>query len=468
MDSVKSLPLSLIISLSMIIACVPEGAPVAKLSDKQAQTSSSEEISIRSLDAGIIGSSRDTGTTPAQAMMPDAGVDQNDSAVPPPEDEEEIMCDGPNKELPSSTNVYYGTEYPSHVTLRPGQISAIGNFGGCTGLFITPSWILSAEHCGLRRGQNFCIGHGPTDEDACYRITRVINHPSADMALVEIGEDARTRFPSLEPVPLFTQNFDQSWLQSTAEAAGYGRQENGRSGQREFSAEPIVNFFSDNVVIDGMGQRGVCFGDSGGPLFVTAADGSTRIAGVLSYGDPSCVGRDNYTRVDIYRSWIENYTGPSTPAGPQACGTTDSEGYCSPDRQGSTYCDANNELQIEACMNGDQCAWSFADSGFRCIPPSQDPCQGLTYGGSCNQNILRWCDRGQILERNCQACEEACIPLTNDRGNFCLPSDCGDLTFRGRCQGNTVEWCNREGRRETRQCANGCGYINDETGYFCR
>jgi hypothetical protein len=447
------------------LACVPDGAPVPKLSEMQPSPSNSSKPTPRLLDAGLVRPSPDATPIPPVCVV-DAGTAVTDATTPPPEDDP--MCDGPNKPIPVSSNIYYGTDLPSHVVLNAGQISAIGNFNGCTGLFITPTWILSAEHCGLRSGSEFCIGHGPTDEDACYRASRVIDHPSADMALIEIGEDARNRFPSLEPVPIMTETLDQSWLQRTAEAAGYGRQETGRSGRREFTAEPIVNFFSDNVVIDGQGQQGVCFGDSGGPLFVTAADGSTRIAGVLSNGDPTCVGRDNFTRVDRYRSWIEMYTGPTVPAGPQPCGSTDAVGYCSSDRQRAGYCNANNELQVDTCTHGDQCAWSTMDSGWRCINPTQDPCMGVTYAGTCDQNTLRWCDRGQLQERNCQACEEACIPLSNDRGNFCLPSDCGDLTFRGRCNGNTVEWCNRDGRRETRQCNNGCGYVDAETGYFCQ
>jgi hypothetical protein len=456
-------PYALCVLLIGVTACVPDGASAPKLSSLYRTDAQAPGPLGQSLDAGSQIGSPDTR---APQCRVDAGNGFPDANAPPPP-EEEPMCNGPNKPMPTHASVYYGTEFPSHVRLNAGQISSVANFGGCSGLFITPRWILTASHCGIRRGREVCIGHGPEDEDACFQVSQVHDHPSADMSLVDVGEDARQRLQGLEPIPIITETLDRNWLGRTAEAAGYGAQETGRSGRREFTAEPIVDFYSDNIVIDGQGQRGVCFGDSGGPLFVVASDGSTRIGGVLSHGDTSCVGRDNFTRVDLYKSWIESYTGPTPRPGPQPCGAIDAEGHCSMDRARATYCQ-NNELQIDECDSGNPCAWSTAAQGWRCLDPALDPCSGQTYAGSCNQNVLRWCDRGQIFERNCQACGEACIPLRDDRGNFCIPSDCGDLTFQGRCMGDNIEWCNREGRRETRHCENGCSYIDAETGYFCR
>lgn len=47
---------------------------------------------------------------------------------------------------------------------------------------------------------------------------------------------------------------------------------------------------------------------------------------------------------------------------------------------------------------------------------------------------------------------------------------CGGLTFRGRCVGNTAEWCDESGRVAAVDCGvadRACGYIDDETGYYC-
>ncbi|MCW2924642.1 MAG: peptidase and chymotrypsin/Hap [Thermoleophilia bacterium] len=69
------------------------------------------------------------------------------------------------------------------------------------------------------------------------------------------------------------------------------------------------------------GARNACFGDSGGPLYAPAADGSLRVVGVTSWtSDASpCTGWTVYARVDALRDWIASI--PATPAtGPGGLG----------------------------------------------------------------------------------------------------------------------------------------------------
>jgi secreted trypsin-like serine protease len=57
--------------------------------------------------------------------------------------------------------------------------------------------------------------------------------------------------------------------------------------------------------------RGVCNGDSGGPLRAAGADGVYRQVGITSYvssrvqGARSGAGPDGYTRVANYADWIQ-------------------------------------------------------------------------------------------------------------------------------------------------------------------
>ena len=56
--------------------------------------------------------------------------------------------------------------------------------------------------------------------------------------------------------------------------------------------------------------KGVCDGDSGGPSFVQGGDGSLYLWGLQSSTQGvrnvrDCIGRAIFTRVDYYRSWIE-------------------------------------------------------------------------------------------------------------------------------------------------------------------
>ena len=268
----------------------------------------------------------DSGTTTPPPPPPP----ERDGGTPPPPNE----CGGDERR---GTLIYNGTRMPTALPLTQGQVYAVGHLdGSCSATAIGGNWVLTAKHCGARSGSRFCVGIDPEDPSTCLRVDRAINNPEGDMTLLELERDPATALPELEPVLILTEDMNDSWLNRTAEAAGYGQQEDGGFGEREFSAEPIVSLRGDTMTIDGQGVRGVCFGDSGGPVMVLATDGSVRVAGALSNGDNSCLGRDNYTRVDVYREWIESYTGP-TPDPGGGCGTLGAEGRCLGDQ--ASWCE---------------------------------------------------------------------------------------------------------------------------------
>ena len=362
-----------------------------------------------------------------------------------------------------STSVYYGTLEPTYLPMTPGQVMAVGAFGGCSGTLIAPTWVLTAEHCGLGSGARFCIGPEPSSPEHCFGAARVIDNPRGDMTLVELSESAVARVPGVVPVPILTEDLDDGWIGRTAEAAGYGRTETGSSGTRKFTAEPIVSLSGDTLTIDGEGRRGVCFGDSGGPVMVIASDGTVRVAGDLSNGDGSCVGRDNYTRVDVYRDWIEGYTGPTVVEG-APCGDIDAVGRCMDST--AMWC-AADELATERCEG--ICGWDEAAGGFRCIE-GPDPCGGVDAFGSCEGGVARWCESGVARSRDCGACGETCQIVPEVGGVYCAPDPCEGLDYQGRCNGDVAEWCD-DGEHKTKDCAaegKTCGWVSEELGYYCR
>lgn len=350
----------------------------------------------------------------------DGGPPADGSAVPPAPGEDAGPDGRPAPPTPGDecgdsrtvARVYYGTLEPTYLPLTPGQAMAVGTFGGCSGLLITPTWVLTAAHCGLRTGARFCIGAEPSRPEHCFEAARVVDNPRGDMTLVELSGSAVERVPEVVPVPILTEELDGSWTGRTAEAAGYGQTETGSSGTRKFTAEPIVSLSGDTLTIDGEGRRGVCFGDSGGPVMVIAGDGTVRVAGDLSNGDGSCVGRDNYTRVDVYRDWIEGYTGP-TVVGGAPCGEIDPVGRCMDGA--ATWC-RGDELETERCA-GD-CGWDGAAGGFRCIEGS-DPCGGVDAFGACDGQVARWCEGGVPRSRDCGACGESCQIVPEVGGVYC-------------------------------------------------
>jgi hypothetical protein len=170
-------------------------------------------------DSGMV-EPKDGGAAPDSGMVaPDAG---------------DLCVEGPEKR--GRSNVFYGTDLPTYVPLTSGQIQAVGNFFGCSGMLIAPAWVLTAEHCGIGSGASFCIGTAPDNANACIGVLRAIDHPNADLTLVELEEPAADHLPSVQHVPLLTESLDQSWIGLTAEAAGYGTDENGGSDRREFTA----------------------------------------------------------------------------------------------------------------------------------------------------------------------------------------------------------------------------------------
>lgn len=277
------------------------------------------------------------------------------------------------------------------------------------------------------------------------------------MTLARMDAELSSRLPTAAPTPINTESLE-SHLGEIAEAAGYGRQEDGTFGEREFSAEPMVDLRGEFVLIDGEGESGVCSGDSGGPLFILASDGTVRIAGDLFGGDGSCVGIDNYSRTDIAVDWIESYTGPTIVDG---CGSITESGRCFGDM--ALYC-ADDELQAETCSSA--CGWDDSEDGFRCITGA-DPCEGLDVVGACDGDVARWCEAGVLRTRNCGACGLSCGDV--DGIIDCREDPCDGLDYLGRCDGNIAEWCD-EGELRSRNCgAMGlrCDYIDDRIGYFC-
>lgn len=380
---------------------------------------------------------------------------------------------------PVVSKVYFGTIAPTLVDLFPEQILAIGKLelgdgaavALCSGTLITPRWVLSAKHCtpGITASSvTFSIGYMPGAPDFAFSVSRIVTHPSSDIALFELTEDVTTRVPEIVPIRLFTGVLDSSWIGRRVEAAGYGETQDQSTGTRYFTAQPIDRLRDDEVWVDGEGQRGLCGGDSGGPLLTQLADGSVRVMGELQGGDSSCIGVDHYTRVDLYRDWIEGHVGATPDNDQPLCAVLGSEGRCSGTH--AFYC-ASTVVQSDACGGRAACGWDSDVAGFRCVDPALDPCDGLDARGACDGDVASACVDGVMQSADCGACGLVCV-IEEPSGANCIvkPVDpCEGLDFHGRCDGDVAEWCDA-GEFKRRDCGIGgesCGWRGDELGFYC-
>ncbi|MCC7071064.1 MAG: trypsin-like serine protease [Deltaproteobacteria bacterium] len=404
--------------------------------------------------------------TPGDRPPRDDDGDGNDD-----DDDDEDLCTAtPNKARRQHAFVYYGTARPTYVPLTDGQIQAVGTFHSCSGTFITDQWVLTADHCGVTTNDEFCIGVQPGNPNVCFDVAEVHSHPQGDLTVVRVDGSASAELSGTQPIPIFLDSL-AGFEGRTAEAAGYGQQEDGGYGEREFSAEPIADVAGDEVTIDGQGTRGVCFGDSGGPVMVIADDGTVRVAGALSWGDPDCLGRDRYTRVDSYRDWVLSFIGevpdPVEPPAPECGGAASAFGRC--DGETLVWC-AEGVVVERPCdtCGGDTCGLLDTASGFACLDAS---CADLPAGGQCTGTVLTSCAGGSRVSADCAASGDIC-DLNADGAASCLaPTDCGSLDYLGRCDGETAVWCNEQGQRQSLDCATrgeSCEYIDDQYGWYCR
>ncbi|MHB8873182.1 MAG: M23 family metallopeptidase [Myxococcaceae bacterium] len=164
-----------------------------------------------------------------------------------------------------------------------------------------------------------------------------------------------------------------------------------------------------------------------------------------------------------------NCGGAPEPAG--GCGGLGYAGECA----GETvrWCQAG-ELRTKDCGSlGQVCRWQDDATGYNCVAPPADPCEGLTAAGICEGAVLRWCESGVPKVFDCAAAGMGCGWQDDNVGNNCLPAapvdPCAELGYAGRCEGSTLQWC-EGGVVKSYNCAwagMACGWQGGSTGYNC-
>lgn len=223
-----------------------------------------------------------------------------------------------------------GSEVPDG---RWGETAALleGGETGCTGVLITPGWVLTAGHCTSGAVDAVYLGGndlGDLAEGELIEVSQAIPYPeywdTYDVGLLGLSREAEQAPPEIA-VGCALDGLDDG---ATGDIVGYGAIDeygtrytdqlmeasvpitDADCSELALGCEPAVSPGGE-LIAGGQGAD-TCYGDSGGPLFLETAHGVPALLGITSRGadvaGPPCATGGIYVRVDAVADWIETMT----------------------------------------------------------------------------------------------------------------------------------------------------------------
>jgi secreted trypsin-like serine protease len=221
-------------------------------------------------------------------------------------------------------------EYPSVAEITFGPFL-------CTGTLITPTWVLSAGHCGSVTGAavatpaswppqliNVRIGGVRQSDGEQRTVSQVVMNPDYlltsgyDISLLQLSSNS-----TMAPTQVAGAGERSLWTAGTLETiVGWGATEEGGDlpDNLQEAQVPITtdadcgraysDFDPATMVCAGFPEGGVdtCQGDSGGPMFGRTSTGTLRVVGTTSFGEgcarPGKPGVYGRVADDTLRPWI--------------------------------------------------------------------------------------------------------------------------------------------------------------------
>ncbi len=295
-----------------------------------------------------------------------------------------------------------GTREPQQTQMSAGQKMALGflHESGrpsgffCSATLIAPRVVITAAHCTQQsaRSIGFGVGVDPNNPAAWFQVAEVHNHPVHDIAILILAEDVTARLPQVEPLPWNDAAIGQQHVGQWIEVCGYGDTYDNSKRGRWCGLSQILNLDDDAIVVNGHGQQGICFGDSGGGSLMTF-DGEVRVMAVVSEGELDyCLGgREWLVRTEFVGDWVRGLAGEPQSSDP--CGGVDAAGVCDGVVARSCVDGVFEERDCGALGTG--CGYIAAQSAYGC------DCSGIAQTGSCAGDILTHCDGGAWTQRDC-------------------------------------------------------------------
>ncbi len=216
----------------------------------------------------------------------------------------------------------------------------IAKISGCGATIIAPQWIVTAAHCAPSPGDDVIYGleywadayQLPADEQSGHltEIDVVHLHPAYNSWTLEndIAVARLTTPVDLEaatPIALHDPASGTGLAENqTLTVAGWGTTSSGGVPSARLKAATIFvdtgcgQYPSSEIIDSAMfcaaaPDTDSCQGDSGGPVVLSDDNGTSSLAGVVSwgYGCAQAAYPGVYTRVSNYIDWVESHTGPA-------------------------------------------------------------------------------------------------------------------------------------------------------------
>jgi hypothetical protein len=273
----------------------------------------------------------------------------------------------------------------------------------CTGTLIEKRKVLTAAHCleGVSASSlKFVTGATVSAPESATPVASFTAHPKYDSKSL-VNDIGYLTLAADAPVPPMNvlPAMDGSWVGKDLVFVGYGKTggSSGGSGVKRSVTMPVKSIDPKTFLYKTSGKN-TCNGDSGGPAFGKLG-GEWYVAGVTSYGDIGCTSYGVDTRADAFAEFIAGQSGAKPEAPEDPCQGESYAGRC----EGNlvVWCE-NGAVQKQACGAGKACEFAPQAGYHACI--SADPCQGETYQGRCDGSTVVWCENDAVKKLDCKAC----------------------------------------------------------------